>query len=397
MRDQSPVQLFKSTGYGRLDQLLLQFYDVPVQIRTDSPLHLRRFHQLYPRFEIEMLPTAPAALVVTLLTTTNNPYGRPVLVVNGQPNPLTADVLTEEYIYHLILSTITARVRSHFLVHAGVVSRQGKGLVIVGDSAHGKTTLVLELIRRGFQFLSDEFAALGRSDQLLHPFPRSLRVRPGTLQLVNLPQLINTPVWVGKHMFDVEQLRPGSLGVPVPISAVVFLRHADEPAVNQTGRGEKRVEVLVNRVTEAFLTDLVNLSGDPAPAVNEQPDWISVAVTSERRIKLLNDIGDLCHSHDIMLRDVVKRQQADASFTGPARLENLTRSQAVLALMRRFQGGHQSDLLTQDFRGSTTRLFMMMAGALTNAGCYWLFPGVLADMADLVTSTLDQTPTQGLD
>ena len=56
------------------------------------------------------------------------------------------------------------RVRSHLLIHAGVVSRDGQGIILVADARHGKTTLVLELVRRGFQFLSDEMADLVCND-----------------------------------------------------------------------------------------------------------------------------------------------------------------------------------------------------------------------------------------
>ena len=55
--------------------------------------------------------------------------------------------------------------------YAGVVSYQGKGLLLVADAEHGKTTLTLELVKRGFAFLSDEVAALGRIDHRVHPFP----------------------------------------------------------------------------------------------------------------------------------------------------------------------------------------------------------------------------------
>ena len=40
----------------------------------------------------------------------------------------------------------------------GVVSHHGEGVVIIADAEHGKTTLTLELVKRGFTFLSDALA-----------------------------------------------------------------------------------------------------------------------------------------------------------------------------------------------------------------------------------------------
>jgi hypothetical protein len=65
-----------------------------------------------------------------------------------------------------------------FVIHAGVVSWEGQGIVIPGPSMAGKTTLVREFVRRGSLYYSDEFAVLDGKGQA-HPFPRALRIREG--------------------------------------------------------------------------------------------------------------------------------------------------------------------------------------------------------------------------
>ena len=109
-----------------------------------------------------------------------------MMILDGEHWPIRDPAILEGYTYEVVLNAILASVRSHFLVHAGVVARDDRGIVLAADSAHGKTTLVLELVRRGFKFLSDEMAALGRADGRVHPFPRSLRIRPGTLELAGI-------------------------------------------------------------------------------------------------------------------------------------------------------------------------------------------------------------------
>jgi hypothetical protein len=61
-------------------------------------------------------------------------------------------------------------------VHAGVVSWQGKAIVIPGRSFSGKTTLVAALVKAGAIYYSDEYAVLD-ANGLVHPYPRPLSVR----------------------------------------------------------------------------------------------------------------------------------------------------------------------------------------------------------------------------
>ena len=61
-------------------------------------------------------------------------------------------------------------------VHAGVVTWNGKAIVIPGTSHSGKTTLVAELVKLGAVYFSDEYA-LFDADGMVLPFPRPLAVR----------------------------------------------------------------------------------------------------------------------------------------------------------------------------------------------------------------------------
>lgn len=55
-------------------------------------------------------------------------------------------------------------------VHAGVVAHDGRTIVIPGPSLAGTTTLVLELVRAGAAYYSDEFAILDEHGRV-HPYP----------------------------------------------------------------------------------------------------------------------------------------------------------------------------------------------------------------------------------
>jgi hypothetical protein len=76
------------------------------------------------------------------------------------------------------MQILLQRVEAFTILHAAVLGRPGGALAISGPSGAGKTTLTLALLNRGWSYYSDDFCPLHRETGLVHPFPRSLWVRP---------------------------------------------------------------------------------------------------------------------------------------------------------------------------------------------------------------------------
>jgi hypothetical protein len=76
----------------------------------------------------------------------------------------------------LLRITVAEHAVGRVFVHAGVVGRNGRAIVIPASSFRGKTTLVQELVRKGAIYYSDEYAILDEKG-LVHPFARDLSVR----------------------------------------------------------------------------------------------------------------------------------------------------------------------------------------------------------------------------
>jgi len=53
----------------------------------------------------------------------------------------------------IIFKFLIEEVKDYFLVHAGAVSWERKGLIVSAPCGFGKTTLIIELVKRGFSFL----------------------------------------------------------------------------------------------------------------------------------------------------------------------------------------------------------------------------------------------------
>ena len=211
--------------------LCLHVFDLALELRSDSEACVNAVAGLLGRFAIEeATDPMPTRTRLTILTRSDNSYGSPVVISDGQADPLVSregldSARLGEFAYLAVCRTIAAKVRTHFLIHAAALSYRDQGIILAGDPGYGKSTLTLALVSRGCRFLSDEFAALGRADGLLYPFPRNLQLMPGTLERTGYADVAHVAApWLDKLALDVSWLGPGTMGDRVPLRHVIILR-----------------------------------------------------------------------------------------------------------------------------------------------------------------------------
>jgi hypothetical protein len=109
------------------------------------------------------------------------------LVAGGTDKPVTclgADIAAIHTLDRLVDSVQRGlHARGLISIHSAAVATPGGIVVIAGASGQGKSTVALGLAHRGFGLLSDELAILDRDGMVL-PYPRSVHVRPATLDLI---------------------------------------------------------------------------------------------------------------------------------------------------------------------------------------------------------------------
>jgi hypothetical protein len=96
------------------------------------------------------------------------------------PNTMVSTHMGQE----LAVMTMEGQIRSwlavnapgFIFVHAGVVGHEGKAVILPGESFAGKSTVVAELVKRGADYFSDEYAVID-SEGLVHPYPKPLGMR----------------------------------------------------------------------------------------------------------------------------------------------------------------------------------------------------------------------------
>lgn len=127
----------------------------------------------------------------------------------------------------------------YLIVHAAVVEKNGRALVMPGIPGAGKSTLCAVLAGRGgWRLLSDELALLDLKDGLLYPNPRPVSLKNKSIDIVRreLPGCILSEPVHDTLKGTVAHLRPSrhsilSTDTPAEPALIVFPRYV-EAAVN---------------------------------------------------------------------------------------------------------------------------------------------------------------------
>jgi hypothetical protein len=143
---------------------------------------------------------------------------------DGEPCETT---VTDEYIVPYIIWEVTRLVLENVdpgvSVHAGAVTHNGCGVLLVGASHAGKSTLTGSLVRRGWGFLTDELAVLdltnGNESPSIRPFWRPIGIRRGG----PLDDVIDVVSDEPEVIVPASIL--GDLAGRVPLAAIVFIAY----------------------------------------------------------------------------------------------------------------------------------------------------------------------------
>jgi hypothetical protein len=127
-------------------------------------------------------------------------------------------------------------------LHAGSLSRNGQGLLLPASPDIGKSTLTVALMAAGFEYLSDEIAAIDPITARVYPFPKRVRLDPEALDFFpGLAQRLEDRRGLNARL-RARFVRPHDVdagyGGPVAPAWIVFLsgEHAGPPRLEPVTR-----------------------------------------------------------------------------------------------------------------------------------------------------------------
>jgi HprK-related kinase A len=134
--------------------------------------------------------------------------------------------------------------RSHqyLMLHAAVVERDGRAVLLPAVPGSGKSTLCAALIHRGWRLLSDEFGLVDLAGHDLVPFPRPVALKNRSIAVIRryAPEAVFGPAFPKTRKGMVAHLRPPAASVrrmaePARPGWIVFPRfEAGAPLVLRT-------------------------------------------------------------------------------------------------------------------------------------------------------------------
>jgi HprK-related kinase A len=79
---------------------------------------------------------------------------------------------------------IAGRAHHYLLLHAAVLERNGRAVVLPGDPGSGKSTLTAALMLSGWRLLSDELTMVDRDDGLVVPLARPVSLKNQSIEVI---------------------------------------------------------------------------------------------------------------------------------------------------------------------------------------------------------------------
>jgi HprK-related kinase A len=120
---------------------------------------------------------------------------------------------------------VAQRSHQYLMLHAAVLERQGRAVLLPAVPGAGKSTLCAALAFRGWRLLSDEFGLFDLDRQCLVPFPRPVALKNQSIEVIRrfAPEAVLGPLFPKTRKGTVAHLRP-------PVSSVRRMGETVRPA-----------------------------------------------------------------------------------------------------------------------------------------------------------------------
>ena len=150
----------------------------------------------------------------------------------------------------------------HTVIHSAVVEREGRALVLPGQTGSGKSTLCAALAHAGWRLLSDELTIVSQSDGRVQAVPRPISLKGASIDLIgrHYPLADMTLAVDDTHKGSIAYARAASDAVAAgqqsaPIGFVVFPRFiaGTELAFEPLSRAATLTELMKNTFNVGLL------------------------------------------------------------------------------------------------------------------------------------------------
>jgi HprK-related kinase A len=141
---------------------------------------------------------------------------------------------------------IAGHAHHYLMLHAAVLEKNGRAVILPGDPGAGKSTLTAALTLSGFRLLSDELTLLDRNDGMLVPLARPVSLKNASIEVIRnfSPEAVIGDAAYDTHKGTVAHLKP-------PADSVLRANENAKPALIVFPRWKAGAEVKLTHHSKA--------------------------------------------------------------------------------------------------------------------------------------------------
>lgn len=172
---------------------------------------------------------------------------------------------------------ISSHAHSYLVIHAAVVEKNGRALILAADPGSGKSTLCAALVHRGWRLLSDELALVDLVSGQVLPIARPISLKNASIGVVGAlgADVELSPVCHDTAKGSIAHMKPpaasvGSIALSAKPALVVFPKYAKGTHLFSEKVGSAQAFLEIARHTFNFSV----LAGDGFDAIGRLIDQV---------------------------------------------------------------------------------------------------------------------------
>lgn len=359
---------------------LLLFWGRYIRLFSDDAAIIETFTRVYAHFVISQIKDAD---ITCCIVHDGLSCRCPQLFIDNSRFELPDTTKYVGYAELILFRYLLEQLDNYIVLHAGVVTRQDKAFVVYGQSGFGKTTLTLELLRRGYGFMSDEFCPIRISDLMIEPFERLVGLQPSSpfYSLVD-QQCAPCLESEGKQFINCSHVFPYSKPQPCsPCAFVEITGTVDRDICPEEG---VVLDICMMHSSKGVPDELKALPDVEITGPIQNGRYPAYRVTAADRTSFVSRFNRIWKENSRDIFSVFPYKGQIDSYDRTPKMSPIPVFDAITSVFSNIVNRAPTGKLIASYGGKTAPLTMLLGRILENTKCYALQPGRLANMADLI-------------